>query len=127
MTMPHQTRFVPLTKVGNLTTAHLLAARLEAEGIEVRVHGESKGPYPMIVGEFAEAELWVLQDRIAEARTILLDAEVNDALAPAEPEFTSGAEAPSPRGHELKILAGVVLAVIFLLVILRFAAIASRF
>ena len=125
MTIPHQTRFVQLATVGNLTTAHLLAARLEAEGIEVRVHGESKGPYPMIVGEFADAELWVLQDRVDEAKTILLDAEVNDALAPAEPDFAAGVDRAT-TSFETKVVAGVVLAIILVLVVLRFAAIASR-
>ena len=79
-------RFVPLTTVGDVATAHLMAARLESEGIEVRVHGFSMGPYPMTVGELAETELWVLNDKVEEASTILLDAEVNHALGKVESE-----------------------------------------
>ena len=78
--------FVQLATVGDVATARLLAARLESEGIEVRVHGFSLGPYPMTVGALAETELWVLSDRIDEASTILLDAEVNDALGVVDNE-----------------------------------------
>jgi hypothetical protein len=112
-------RFVKLTTVGNLTTARVLAARLEAEGIDVRLHSESFGPYPVTVGSLAEAELWIMDDRMDEARTILLDAEVNAALSPADPE------APDPsRGlpMEVRLAAlglGVVLIALWLLRAIR--------
>ena len=117
-------RFIRLAKVANLPTAHVLAARLDAEGIEVRVHGESQGPYPMTVGEFAQAELWVLSDRVDEARTILLDAEVNDALAPVDVEGDPGDAGAD--GIDLRWVAVVVLVILVALVILRFAALAQR-
>lgn len=72
--------FVRLARIGSLPTAEILAARLRAEGIEVRVHSQALGPYPVTVGEMAETELWVLDDRLDEASQILLDAEVNDVL-----------------------------------------------
>ena len=96
-------RFVPLTTVGDVATARLLAARLESEGIEVRVHGFSLGPYPMTVGELAATELWVLSDRIDEASTILLDAEAKHAIGAVESEEPE----PSLRGAGWKVMAGV--------------------
>jgi hypothetical protein len=77
-------RFVCVAKVGDPTTAQILAARLESEGIEARVHGEALGPYRLTVGEMAVSEVWVTEDRLDEARTVVLDSEVSAALAPAE-------------------------------------------
>jgi hypothetical protein len=125
MAEPSYAHFIPLATVGNLATAHLLAARLDAEGIEVRVHGEAQGPYPMTVGGFATVQLWVLSDRVEEARTILLDAEVNDALAPVELSFPTDAP-PEPSAWEMKWVAGAVLAMLLALVIFRFAVLAQR-
>ena len=39
-----------LTSVGDLTSAHLLAAHLRAEGLDVVLQGEPLGPYPVTVG-----------------------------------------------------------------------------
>lgn len=125
MAEPSYAHFIPLATVANLTTAHLLAARLDAEGIEVRVHGEAQGPYPMTVGGFASAELWVLSDKVDEARTILLDAEVNDALAPVEFAATEESKADA-MPIEMKWVAAAILAILLALVIFRFAALASR-
>lgn len=77
-------RFVCVAKVGDPTTAQILAARLESEGIEARVHGEALGPYRLTVGEMAVAEVWVVEDRLDEARTVVLDSEVSAALADVE-------------------------------------------
>ncbi len=104
-------RYVPLTTVGDVATAHVLKARLEAEGIPVRIHGFSLGPYPMTVGELAETELWVLSDRVEQTSEILLDAEVNDALGPVERPPTPEASA----GMGWKLVATIV-AVAFLAV-----------
>jgi hypothetical protein len=115
---PHG-RFTKLVTVGDLTTARVLAARLEAEGIDVRLHSESFGPYPVTVGSLAEAELWIMDDRMADARAILLDAEVNAALSRADPD------APPPsRGlpFEIRLAAlglGLVLTALWVLRIVR--------
>jgi len=115
---PHG-RYVKLATVGDLLTARVLAARLEAEGIEVRLHSESFGPYPVTVGRLAEAELWIMNDRVEDARTILLDAEVNAALGPADPD------APPPsRGlpFEFRLAAlglGIVIITLWVLRIVR--------
>ena len=66
--------------MSDVAAARVVAARLESEGIEVRVHSESLGPYPMTVGRWAEAELWVLESRLAEAEAVMLEAEVDEVL-----------------------------------------------
>ena len=95
----------------------MLAALLDAEGIDVRVHSESLGPYPVTVGGLAEAELWVLSDRIEEANTILLDADVNSALAPVDRK--GAPHEPLPFG--IRAIAIAVGLVIVMLWIVRFA------
>ena len=97
----------------------MLAARLHAEGIEVRTHSEALGPYPMTVGEFAATELWVLSDRLEQANEILLDAEVNIALAPVESLQTEGA---GQLRWQLRLVALAVVIVSALLFVLRVLA-----
>ena len=110
-------RFVPLTKVGDMTAARVLAARLQAEGIEVRVHSQAFGPYPVTVGQMAETELWVLSDRVEEASRILLDAEVNDAIYDAAEDATPRRGMPL----EFRLIAFALGAVLLILFALRFA------
>jgi hypothetical protein len=83
-------RFIRIATVGDLVEGRVLAARLEAEGIEVRLHSQAFGPYPVTVGQMAETEIWVLSDRVEEASTILLDAEVNTALSSVESDGRVG-------------------------------------
>ncbi len=80
----HPSHFVHLTTIGDVNTARIIAARLEAEGIEVRLHGDALSIYPVTVGALAETQLWVLSDRVDEASTLLLDAEINDVLEPVD-------------------------------------------
>jgi hypothetical protein len=110
-------RFIRLATVGDLVEGRVLAARLQSEGIEVRVHSPALGPYPVTVGEMAETELWVLSDRVEEASTILLDAEVNVTLA----EVESPAEGPTlaPGVRLVAIVVGVVLAGMWLVRLVR--------
>jgi hypothetical protein len=89
-------RFVRIATVSDLATGQVLAARLRSENIEVRLHSQAFGPYPMTVGHLAEAELWVASDRVEEAGQILLDAEVRDAIAPAEVGESTTATLPAP-------------------------------
>lgn len=67
---PHADRYEPLTVVGDPLKANLVAAQLRAQGIAVRVHGESTGPYPVTVGGLAQVEIWVDAGRLSEARQI---------------------------------------------------------
>lgn len=105
--------------VGDITAGNVLAARLRSEGIEVRVHSQALGPYPMTVGDFAQTELWVLSDRMEDASAILLDAEVNDAIAAADPDMEHTA---APRPIDLQIISlvlGAIMVGLFVVVILR--------
>lgn len=110
-------RFVELTKVGDITAARVLAARLQAEGIEVRIHSQAFGPYPVTVGQMAESELWVMSDRVEEASRILLDAEVNDVIYTADPTTPERVGMPM----QFRLIALGVGIVLFILVALRFA------
>ena len=79
-----RSKFVPVTRVGDPTRARILAARLESEGIEVRMHSESFGPYPVTVGAMATTELWVPTDRVEAAQAVLLDSEILDVVGEDE-------------------------------------------
>ena len=68
---PDSNRYEPLVIVGDQAHANLLAALLRSEGIAVRLHGESFGPYPVGIGGLAEVEVWVTDERLDDARAIL--------------------------------------------------------
>lgn len=74
-----------LTRVGDLTAAHLLAARLQAEGIPAVVRGEPLGPYPVTVGRMAVTEVLVSETDLEEARAVLVAVEESASSAPVEP------------------------------------------
>jgi len=61
----------PLVTIGDPTEANIVAAMLRSNGIEVRLHGASFGPYPVGIGELAEVEIWVDVDDIDAAREVL--------------------------------------------------------
>jgi len=105
-------RFVPVTRVGDVGTARVLAALLEAEGVAVRIHSEALGPYPMTVGDLAQAELWVGEDKVEEACAILLGADVNDAVGAVESER----HVPIVK---TRFVAGVLILILALAVVLR--------
>jgi len=118
-TTPEPGHFTKVATVGDITAGNVLAARLRSEGIEVRVHSPALGPYPVTVGRLAETELWVLSDRVEDATSVLLDAEVNDAIAAADPDLDHLATA---RPFDLQIIAltlGAIMVALFVLTILR--------
>lgn len=106
-------RFVLLTTVADPSAARVLAARLLAEGIEVRAHGGGSGPYPVTVGAMAVTRLWVPDDRVEEASLILLDAETKDLL---EAHRERASTAPS---RDLRLVAGVLVVLVLLAITLR--------
>jgi len=65
--------------------ARITVARLESEGIEARVPGEGLGPYRLTVGDLAATEVWVAEDRLEEAREIMLASEIDGITDPAVP------------------------------------------
>ena len=68
---PDGDHYEPLAVVGDPAAAHVLAALLRADGIAVRMHGESFGPYPVGIGGLAQVEVWVTGDRADDARAIV--------------------------------------------------------
>jgi hypothetical protein len=68
---PDGNRYEPLAVVGDPAAANVLAALLRSDGIAVRMHGESFGPYPVGVGGLAQVEVWVADDRLNDARAIV--------------------------------------------------------
>jgi hypothetical protein len=67
--------FVPLLTIGDPPEAQITAARLRAAGIQVRMHGEHFGPYPIALGELADTEIWVPADRVDDATEVLTNTE----------------------------------------------------
>ena len=68
---PDGSNYEPLVVVGDPAAANVLAALLRSDGIAVRMHGESFGPYPVGVGGLAQVEVWVADDRLNDARAIV--------------------------------------------------------
>ncbi len=68
-------RFVPLLIVGDPNEAQITAARLRAAGIDVRMHGENFGPYPISLGELADTEIWVRADQVDKASAVITNTE----------------------------------------------------
>lgn len=68
---PGDNHYEPLVVVGDPAAANVLAALLRTDGIAVRMHGESFGPYPVGVGGLAQVEVWVADDRLDDARAIV--------------------------------------------------------
>jgi hypothetical protein len=95
--------FVPISTVSDVMTARITVARLESEGIPAKVHGEGLGPYRLTVGEFAATEIWVAEDRVEDAREILLAAEI-DAMD--DPTVENDAE---PRRMTLVLVGAALL------------------
>ena len=118
---PEPGRFVRVATVGDISAGNVLAARLRSEGIEVRVHSQAFGPYPMTVGNLAETELWVLSDRFDEATSVLLDAEVNDAIAAADPDLNLD-PAMTTRPFDQQLIAlvlGAIMVALFVVALIR--------
>lgn len=63
--------FACVATVADLNLANVAAARLQSEGLKVRVHGEATGPFPVTIGRLAEAQLWVRADDARQAVAVL--------------------------------------------------------
>lgn len=113
MTDPPHSHFALLSRIGDINQAQLIAARLDAEGIEARVHSPMGSVYPVTVGGLAETEIWVPIDQMEAASRILLDAEVNDVLERTESGTTSGLP------WEARFAAGAIVIIFMVLWILR--------
>lgn len=118
---------VTLTRVGDLNSAHLLAARLQAEGVAARVRGEPLGPYPVTVGRMAVTEILVPADVFDDATKLLaelaaatgstVDVELEDNDAAVE---STGAEESDADTSLVWWFVAVILVVV--LISVRFSA-----
>ena len=66
-------KYVCVAKVPDVNEARVIAARLETEGVNTRLHGEPMGPFPMTIGRLAETELWVKAEHRPTAAIVLDD------------------------------------------------------
>jgi len=89
-----------VTWVSGSFAAHLLAARLRSEGIDVQLRGAVDGPYGLTVGDMARVDVWVPEDQLDDAALVLLAGEVDSALA-APTEWAHAGEEPDGRPHWL--------------------------
>ncbi len=70
-----------LTWVNGSFIAHVLRAKLQAEGIDAELRGSVDGPYVLTVGDLARVEVYVPEDQMDDAKLVLLAGEVDAALA----------------------------------------------
>jgi hypothetical protein len=71
----HAARMVLLRTVASSFHAHVLAARLGADGIVTQLRGPGEGPYPM-----GDVRVYVREDDVEVARELLLADEVESAF-----------------------------------------------
>ena len=69
-----------LTTVHGTFSAHVIAARLHSEGIDVELRGAVDSPYGLTVGDMARVDLYVPEDQVDDARLVLLASEIDDAM-----------------------------------------------
>jgi hypothetical protein len=77
---PRAEPFVHLADVGDMVAARVCVAVLGSEGIEVRLHGESLGPYPVTIGRMAVTQIWVPESSVDRAAEVMLEAEIEHVL-----------------------------------------------
>jgi hypothetical protein len=87
-----------LTWVSGSFSAHLLAARLQSEGIDVQLRGAVDSPYGLTVGSMARVDLWVPEDQLEDASLVMLAGEVDQVMAaPGEWAEPGARPRPAPR------------------------------
>ena len=69
-----------LTTVHGSFSAHVLAARLHSEGIDVELRGAVDSPYGLTMGDMARVDLYVPEGQVDDARLVLLASEIDDAM-----------------------------------------------
>ncbi|MGH8994125.1 MAG: hypothetical protein ACRDYV_02040 [Acidimicrobiia bacterium] len=73
-------RMARLTSVGGSFAAHVVAARLAAEGLTVRLKGAVDSPYQFTVGDMSRVDVFVPEDELEDAKLVLLVDEVDFVL-----------------------------------------------
>lgn len=112
---------VLLSRLGSAAEARLVAARLAADGIEARVRSEADGPYAFTVGRMAEAEIWVGEHQLAEARRVMLEVEVAEVIGAAEADD----DGLPGWSWQSRLLAAAVALIILGLIVRRFLLLVS--
>jgi Putative prokaryotic signal transducing protein len=84
-----------LTSISGSFSAHLVAARLQSEGIDVQLRGALDGPYGFNIGEMARVDVFVPADQLDDAELVMLATEVDAALA--APREWAGPDATRSR------------------------------
>jgi hypothetical protein len=107
-----------LTTVHGTFSAHVLAARLHSEGIDVELRGAVDSPYGLTVGDMARVDLYVPEDQMDDARLVLLASEIDDAMDLPEPHARHSRSVPS----WVWVIAVVVLVVAVAAPVLRWLA-----
>ena len=108
-----------LTTVHGTFSAHVLAARLHSEGIDVELRGAIDSPYGLTVGDMARVDLYVPEDQMDDARLVLLASEIDDAMDLPEPHARDGRR---PVPSWVWVMAVVVLVVAAAAPVLRWLA-----
>lgn len=108
----------PLTWVSGSFSAHLLAARLHAEGIDVQLRGALHSPYGLTMGEMARVDVFVPADQLEDARLVMLATEVDQVMAPPR-EWGSDEAVQTRRRWPLCVALGL-LVLVSLAPLLRF-------
>ena len=107
----------PLTWVSGSFSAHLLAARLHSEGIDVQLRGALDSPYGLTMGDMARVDVLVREDQLDDARLVMLATEVDAVLAP--PREWAGEEATTARRRWPRWVAVGLLALVSIAPLLR--------
>jgi hypothetical protein len=98
-----------LTTVHGSFGAHVLAARLASEGIDVELGGAVDSPYPLTVGDMACVDVFVPAEQVEDASYVLLVQEVDVTLDETPDERRRSRVKPAAR-----VLAGLILALALL-------------
>jgi hypothetical protein len=75
-----QVKMTRLISVGGAFAGHVMAARLEAEGIAVELRGAMHSPYQFTVGEMSRVDVYVAPEDLDDARVVLLIDELDATL-----------------------------------------------
>lgn len=75
-----QVKMTRLISVGGAFAGHVVAARLEAEGIATELRGALHSPYQFTVGEMSRVDVYVAPEDLEDARVVLLIDELDAVL-----------------------------------------------
>lgn len=88
-----------LTSVAGTFRAHVILARLEAEGIDAQLRGALDGAYGFTMGDLARVDVFVPDEQLDDAKYVLLADEVDATLSPPTEWWDAGAAETTPRAR----------------------------